>query len=74
MSTTDFKTVEQTVLDKVENETEFSRSAIESMPNQIKLVDSDNGLDLFCYISYNPNQVFAVYCIYLCNTYTFDTL
>ena len=50
MSTTDFKTVEQTVLDKVENETEFSRSAIESMPNQIKLVDSDNGLDLFCYI------------------------
>ena len=29
---------------------EFSRSVIDSMNKQVKLVDSDNGLDLFCYI------------------------
>lgn len=29
---------------------EFSRAVIDSMNKQVKLVDSDNGLDLFCYI------------------------
>ena len=40
---TDFKIIEQQVL-------ELSRDLIESMNKDIKLTDSKNGLDLFCYI------------------------
>lgn len=38
------------------NEDEFNRTNVESLVKNIKLVDSDNGLDLFCYIKCDNND------------------
>ena len=47
---TSIEIVEQNVPNKEESTKLFSRTLIESMNKQVRLVDSDNGLDLFCYI------------------------
>lgn len=38
------------------SETELNRTLIESMSKQVRLVDSQNGLDLFCYIKCGPTD------------------
>lgn len=56
MSSADFEIMEHEVPVKVDKDTEkvftneFTREVVESMNNQVRLVDSQNGLDLFCYI------------------------
>ena len=59
---TSIEIVEQNVPNKEESTKLFSRTLIESMNKQVRLVDSDNGLDLFCYIKdfffFNINFIF----------------
>ena len=51
MASLDIEIMEQTIpVEDINSSTELSRNVIESMSKQVRLVDSDNGLDLFCYI------------------------
>ena len=50
MALTDIDIMEHTVPNQEESTDVISRKLIESMNKQVKLVDSDDGLDLFCYI------------------------
>ena len=50
MTSIDVNNMEQQVLTEDIPTNEFSRKLVDSMNKQVRLVDSDNGLDLFCYI------------------------
>ena len=50
MTSIDVNNMEQQVLTPDISTNEFSRKLVDSMNKQVRLVDSDNGLDLFCYI------------------------
>jgi len=66
MSSTDLKIVGNSELESnfpvevnkdTENvSTEFSRKTVESLNKQVRLVDSENGLDLFCYIKCGEHE------------------